>query len=268
MNSNRTMGAIIVALATAAGIASADQVFFQGFESGTADWFDYGGTITAVASGTGGVTSFTDTQHAVVDGGAFTRFDGYRNAWTGPMTARASIYLDTNWATGEGFEYTVAANRQNGDHLRDFVFSVSQDADTGTLIVGGSNNTTGNGTASTTIDGTIQNPNDNYYTVLASGWFTLEHVFRDFGDGSLAVDLNLYNESGTKVFTETRHSAADVFAGIVGGNRYGWFASNTVTGGINVDDVSLRVVPLPPAMLAGMGMLAGIAGVRKVRRGK
>lgn len=261
MNSFSTLGAMVVALTTIAGTASASEVFFQGFESDTVGWFGNGGTVTAVASGTGGITSFTGSQHAVVDGSGYTQFDGYRSAWGGPMTARASVYLDTSWGTGEGFDYSVAATRQDGTHLRDFIFHVTQDTSTGDLLVGGSNNSN-NGSLNQNLE------NLNHYTVGASGWFTLEHAFRDFGDGSLAVDLNLYDASGTKVFTETRHTATDLIATVVGGNRYGWFAVNAVTGGLNVDDVSLTIAPLPPAMLAGMGMLAGIAGVRKVRRGK
>ncbi|MBO6738222.1 MAG: hypothetical protein JJ916_00005, partial [Phycisphaerales bacterium] len=50
------------------------------------------------------------------------------------------------------------------------------------------------------------------------------------------------------------------------GNRSGWFTNIDIGGGINVDDVTLNVVPLPPAALAGLGMLAGFAGVRKLRQ--
>jgi len=272
MNSYHKVGAMIVALSTAAGIASADQVFFQGFESDTAGWFDNDdyagyGSVTAVASGTGGVTSFTGSQHAVFEqsagsGGsaAFTRFDGYRDTWSGGMTARASVYMDTNWAAGEGFDYSVAAYDQSGSHLQDFIFHVTKDTSSGDLLVGGSNNTN--------FDPREDIETLNHYSIGTSGWFTLEHDFRDFGDGTLAVDLNLYDASGTLVFTETRHTAGNVLATVVGGNGYGWFTNIDIAGGINVDDVSLTVVPLPPAMLAGMGMLAGIAGVRKVRRGK
>ena len=267
MNSYHKVGAMIVALSGAMSIASADQVFFQGFETNTSGWSDGGdyGSIAQANSGDGGITSFNGSHHAVVqqtpgESASYTFFDGPRSAWNGGMTARASVYMDTSWALGEGFDYSVAAYNQSGSHLRDFIFHITRDSNTGDLLVGGSNNTN--------FDPKENLEDGNHYTIGASGWFTLEHAFRDAGDGSLAVDLNLYDASGTLLFTETRNDPGDLLATVVGGNGYGWFTNIDIAGGINVDDVSLTVVPLPPAMLAGLGMLAGIAGIRKVRRGK
>lgn len=72
-------------------------------------------------------------------------------------------------AAGEGFDYAVAANGQDGNHLRDFIFHVTQDTSTGNLLVGGSNNT--NFAPREDLD-TL-----NHATIDASGWYTFEHKF-------------------------------------------------------------------------------------------
>lgn len=267
MKQSLAIGAAVFALC---GTATAAEVFNQGFETDTAGWFDenngWTGTVDRVSSGTG-VTSASGGYHAQfkqtnVDGigtsAGFTRFDGYRDTWNGPYQASAAIYLDTSWNAGEGFDYAVASSRSDGTHLRDFIFHVTMDTSSGELLVGGSNNTN-------------FNPREdldtlNSYAVTDSGWYTFEHSFFDNGDGTLAVALNLYDSSGSLVFTEIRNNSADVLSTVVGGNRYGWFTNIDIAGGINVDDVTLNVVPLPPAAFAGLGLLGGLAGIRAIRR--
>ncbi len=56
-----------------------------------------------------------------------------------------------------------------------------------------------------------------------SGWYTFEWDFHDEGDDTLAVDLNLYDGTGTWLWTETRNAATDLISTVVGGNRYMWF---------------------------------------------
>lgn len=256
----------IAALIGLSAPAFAGEVFNQGFESDTAGWFDssngwYGG-VNRVASGTDGISSASGSYHAQFtqssDTGGFTRFDGYRDNWSGPYQASVAIYLDTSWAAGEGFDYSVASNNASGDHLRDFIFHVAMDSSTGELLVGGSNNT--NFEPREDLD-TI-----NHAVITDSGWYTFEHSFFEAGDGSLAVALNLYDAGGNLIFQEIRNNAGDLVGSVAGGNRYGWFNNIDIAGGINVDDVMLNVVPLPPAALAGLGMLAGFAGVRKLRQ--
>jgi hypothetical protein len=122
-------------------------------------------------------------------------FDGYRSDWTGDWTAEVKVYLDTSWANGTGFDYTVAASNASGGHLRDFIFHVTKDSSTGELLVAGSNNT--NFAPREDLD-TI-----NHYQVTTSGWYTLQHRFYEDG-GVLKVDLNLVDGNGTVLWTETR----------------------------------------------------------------
>ena len=259
----RVKSVCIVTVALSTGFASADQVYSQGFETDTSGWNSYNSTITRVASGTGGITSSGGSFHATMGGGsqtgAYTWFDGARSTFGGGFTAGIDVYLDTSWAAGTGFDYTVAAYNQSGSHLRDFIFHVTKDTSTGKLLVGGSNNTN---------FAPIENLEaGNHYEVTASGWYTLQTDFYDNG-GQLAVDLNLIDAGGTTVFTETRTNAADLIATVVGGNGYGWFTHITdIT--INVDDTTLdlAVVPLPSAAaLAGVGLLGLGARRRRVAR--
>ncbi|MEO0531882.1 MAG: hypothetical protein AAF266_15105 [Planctomycetota bacterium] len=241
--------ALFAAVAAVPQLGLATVVWDQGFESDTSGWFDdsngWTGSATRVASGTGGITSKTGGFHAVFEqnsnGGSlsapFSRFDGYRTVWPGGFTASIDIYLDTSWAAGAGFDYSVAVNGSDGNHQRDFIFHVTQDTSTGSLLVGGSNNT--NFAPREDLE-TLNN-----YEVTASGWYTFEHDFRDAGDGTLAVDLNLRDDSGTLLFTETRNDGSDVIATEIGGNRYAWFTTVTVTNGIDLDNHSLSVVPEP-----------------------
>jgi hypothetical protein len=255
-------------LLLAAGLAPAAHagviVFNQGFETNTAGWFDqsngWAGTATRVPSGTGGVTSFaggfhgefTQTNTAAAGGttGPFTRFDGYRTTWPGNFAARSTIYLDTSWGAGQGFDYSVAANGTDGNHRRDFIFHVTQDTSTGLLLVGGSNNTN--------FDPQENLENGNHFEVTQSGWYTFEHLFRD-DNGVLAVDLNLYDANGNLLFTETREDPSDLIGINVGGNRYGWFTNIDVNGGIAVDDTQLILLDVPEPLSLSLFGIAALA---------
>ncbi|RVU34876.1 hypothetical protein EOI86_18740 [Hwanghaeella grinnelliae] len=257
------------------GAAQAATVFDQGFETDTAGWFDensgWTGSVTRQASGTDGIAAHegnfyanfqqTDTQGIGVSG-AFTRFDGFRDTFPGTYSASAAIYLDTSWAAGEGFDYSVASSGSDGGHQRDFIFHVAKDTSTGSLLVGGSNNTN--------FDPRQDLENLNHFEVTETGWYIFEHLFREDG-GQLAVDLNLYNAASVLLFTETRTNAADTIPGEVGGNRYGWFTNIDIDGGIAVDATQLNIsaVPVPaalPLLLSGLGLF-GIVG-RFRRRAK
>ncbi|MCC5824027.1 MAG: hypothetical protein LAT64_13160 [Phycisphaerales bacterium] len=268
MKSAATACAVMVALATVSTATASDVVFNQNFESNTDGWFDssngWHGTVTRVASGTAGINSASGSHHAIFtdQGGAsttggFTRFDGFRSSWPGSYTASVDVYLDTSWSAGSGFDYSVASSRTNGDHLRDFIFHVAMDMN-GALRVGGSNNSN--------FATQMNLANNNNFEVTESGWYTMQHVFRDAGDGSLAVDLVLRDAMGDILFVETRNNPADLIGTLAGGNRYGWFTHVSIGGGLHVDNVTLTIVPLPPAVFAGLGMVGAIAGVRAIRR--
>jgi hypothetical protein len=226
---------------------------FEGFEdpawaadTDAGNWQNYGGTIVRVDSGTNGITSSSGNAHAVMNGAAYTRFGGYSSDFGGGFTASMDVYLDPTWASGTGFDWTVAASRQTGDHLRDFIFHVG--VVNGNLLVNASNNSDWQFNSSKLLN----NNNGNYYTVNTAGWYTLEHVFRD-ENGSLAVDLNLLNAAGDLLYSVTRSNAADLIDTVVGGNRYGWAAYNNVPN-LALDNVTL--VPEPATMvLLGLGGL-------------
>ena len=258
----RVMGPVVAAMALVSTSAHANVIYSQGFETDTSGWFDssngWVGSATRVASGTGGITSASGSFHAVMtqsntgipanDRGPFTNFSGFKSVWPGGITASTDIFLDTGWALGEGFDYSAAASRQDGNFLRDFIFHVTQDTSTGDLQVAGSNNTN--------FDPREDLETINHLVISTSDWYTFEHVFFDDG-GVLAVDLNLYNSSGVLLFTETRSTPADLIATVVGGNHYGWFTNIDIAGGIAVDNVSLSIVPEPGTIaLWGIGIVA------------
>lgn len=253
----KTVCATLTAVGLLAPAALAEPVHFEGFENpaftpGGDNWNNNGGTIQRVTSGTNSVTSSTGTGHAVVNGnGPFTRFGGYSTSFGGGYTASLDVYLDPTWSVGTGFDYSVAASRQTGSHLRDFIFHVGV-TDVG-LLVNASNNT----------DGTVnpfklknENGGDNF-TVTSAGWYTLEQDFYD-NAGILAVDLTLYDDGGSELWSVTRSDPSDDIATTVGGNRYGWLVVNNVSN-LAIDNTSL--VPEPGSMA-----LLGLGGVALLRR--
>jgi len=210
--------------------------FDQGFETDIvgwidekeAGWEDYG-IITRTAS----VNSSEGDYHSVFEGkvsGPFTRFDGYTDSWPGTWVAELDVYLDPVWTDGEAFDYSVAANGTNGAHLQDFIFNVVKDISNSALYVAASNNSY---TPPRQDLETI-----NHYEITAAGWFTLQHVFYDNG-GVLSVDMNLLDDGGNVLWTETRTDPTNLIPSVVGGNRYGWFPFINVAGGIMIDETQL-----------------------------
>lgn len=241
------------------GALAPSLVWDQGFETSINGWSDENsdgyGLVTRVSSGTNWIASSYGSYHAIMEGdmdsGPFTRFDGYRSTWSGTWTAEIDVYLDAAWASGTGFDYSVAVTGPDDTHQRDFIFHVTKDTSTGMLLVAGSNNT--NFAPREDLE------NINHYEVTGAGWYTFQHVFRDQG-GALAVDLNLLDGNGNLLFTETRFSASDLIPQEVGGNRYGWFTFINVAGGIAVDEHQLFM----PSNLTGK---ATFGFVSKYRRG-
>ncbi|MCB1746184.1 MAG: PEP-CTERM sorting domain-containing protein [Gammaproteobacteria bacterium] len=249
--------------------AAATVVWQQGFESDTAGWFDqangWTGAATRVLSGTGGIASADGVAHGVFEqtdtqgvglSGPFSQFDGYRSAWPGPYTASIDIYLDPTWAPGSGFDYSVASSSASGGHLRDFIFHVTSDTSTGSLLVGGSNNTN--------FDPREDLETINHAVIANAGWYTFEHQFMDVG-GVLSVDLVLLDAVGTELFRETRSNAADLIGSVAGGNRYAWFTNIDIASGIAVDNHTLTLNTVPEPAALGL-VLAGLAGVARRRR--
>jgi Ca2+-binding RTX toxin-like protein len=211
-----------------------DQSFENDFEGYIDETNGWDGTITIVPSGTGGIASPDGSSHAIftqTDGtGPFTRFDGYRSLDDAQgFTTQITIYLNPSMPAGEGFDYSVAANGQNGAHVQDFIFHVTSDTSTGELLIGASNNTN--------FDPREDLETVNHGTITTAGWYTFEHVFsEDLSDGTLTVTMRVRDDGGNVVFTQVLDDNNTDFATEFGGNRYGWFTNIDVSGGILVDN--------------------------------
>lgn len=258
----------IVALLFMTSQVNASPLHSEGFEdplwvSGIPDnWQDFGGaTIVRAPTGTNGVTSASGVAHATLTpgNGPFTRFDGYQSNFGQGFKTSLDVFLDPSaMAAGDGFDYSVAASKQDGTHLRDFIYHVGV---VGTdLLVNASNNTdfTVNAFKLNTENG------GNNFTVTGAGWYTLEHVFRDDA-GALAVDFNLRDDLGNLLHSITRSDLSDDIATTVGGNRYGWFTVNNINN-LPIDNTNLQyVVPEPTsAALLFLGTIA-LTSVRRRR---
>jgi len=244
---------------------------FEGFEDPTwtagqpGNWQNYnGGDIERVPSGHAGIPSSSGIAHAIITNlsenddvfgnpalgslSPYTQFGGYSNSFGPGFVASLDVYLDPAWSDGQGFDYSVAANRQNGDHLRDFIWHVGVVG--GDLLVNASNNSDRSFNA-----WKLENENSgNNHTVATAGWYTLENIFYDDG-GTLSVDFNFRDGGGALLHSITR-STADGIATDVGGNRYGWLVFNNVDG-LAIDNTSLAAIPEPTSLaLLGMSSLA------------
>lgn len=221
-----------------AGTAS----YFQGFESpcfgppyqpgtGELDWVRYYSEVSRVPTGTGGIASRNGFNHAQItpplpgapgsNTGAYTRLGGYRNTFGGGFTVELDVYLDladprvlSGVNASYGWDASAAVNSQTGSHRRDFIFHAASNT-SGQILIG-----------SGTISNFAPRPNlaaGPHYAVTASGWYTLQWVYRDAGNGTLAVDTNLRSGAGTLLWTRTLNDPSDVIATQIGGNRYLWF---------------------------------------------
>ena len=195
-------------------------------------------TVTVVENGSlaaNGIATPDGTHFALLSetgSGPYTRFDGYRAAFSDGLTAGVKVYLDTDWAAGSGFDYSVAASGSDGAHQRDFIFHVAKDITTGQLLVAASNNS--NGAVRQDLE-----TMSGHEEVTSSGWYTFQHTFHEVA-GKLAVDLEVIDASGAVVFSQTLTNVADTIDQ-VGGNRYGWFTDITVSGGLAVDTLGLGI---------------------------
>jgi len=221
--------------------------YFQGFEAPCFgppyspapddDWIRFFSEVSRVASGTTGIASRNGLFHAHIlpplvgapgtNDGAFTRLGGYSSAFNGGFVVELDVFLDLNDPEVQsginadyGFDVSSAVNNQAGGFRRDFIFHLASNT-TGQILVGSSNNTT-------------FNPRGNlasgpHFVVTTSGWYTLQWVYRDAGNGTLAVDTNFRSSTGTLLWTQVRNDLTDVIATQIGGNRYLWvlFAETT-----------------------------------------
>ena len=163
----------------------------------------------------GAVTAGVDGDTYSYFGGTTSADSGNRANWpTHGYIAQLDVYLDpASMEVGDGFDLSVAASTKAGANLRDFIFHVGKTA-SGEVRVAGSNNS-GFAVNDSVLAGGVE--------IETAGWYTFQHEFKDNGDGTLAVDLNVINEDGVQVFHTTRNTATDLIATVVGGPRYQWF---------------------------------------------
>jgi hypothetical protein len=226
-------GALVTAALVFAAVTVTFAAFFQSFELDTAGWFG----ATRVPSLTHGVMSKTGAFHAEDQSvGAYTFWGGESRTFPpGGYTTSVDIYLDISppymtgslmpYANDTRFDWTSAIGTPMCSHRRDFVFNAGfyTDADmtgVGPRFVVSASNNAGQGSSFP------KNPGRMPYTIVAEGWYTFEHRFRDNGFGVLAVDLTIKNAAGVPQMMWTLSDPSDVIGTAVGGNQYGWFAQN------------------------------------------
>lgn len=218
------VASLLLLSASSTAVAATPTPYFNGFETDTFDWSG----ADRVPSGTNGVTSATGAFHAETDDGAFTRWGGYSDEFPASgYTTSLDIYLDpASGATNDTrFDWTSAINNPAGTHRRDFAFNGGYYDDatapgSGPRFVFSASNNTGRGNSFP------KNPGRAPIAITDAGWYTFQHDFRDNGSGVLAVDLSIRNSNGAVVGTWTLSDPSDVIGVTVGGNRYGWFATN------------------------------------------
>jgi hypothetical protein len=251
--------AAAVFLAMMASLARADAPpgpHFNGFEVNTSNWFDSfnggDGSLSRQQSGytnggyASGINSATDDWHARISGdpcvvpvpcfGPFTRWGGYTDTFPiGGYRTRIAIYLDVSWARTHPdarFDFSSAVTDSAGGFLRDFVFNAGTnrtiDPGPAGFYVNASTNAFRSGAfpenpcpAPSAPPNVCRAP----VHITTSGWYTFRQTFRDAG-GSLAVDFDIFNDSGGSVAGWTIYSGDQMST--VGGNRYGWFANEEI----------------------------------------
>ena len=210
--------------------------FAQSFETDTNGWFG----AVRVASGTHLVPSGSGAFHAEDGGGAFTRWGGYGETFPpGGYTTTVDIYLDieppygsllslTPYPNDTRFDWTSAVNTPQCGHRRDFVFNAGFYTDTDLLTGAGPRFVISASNNAGRANSFPKNPGRDPFTIYAEGWYTFEHRFYAVPPapgGVLRVDLTI-KKAGVPLHTWTLSDPSDIIGQTVGGNRYGWFATD------------------------------------------
>ena len=229
MRTKRKMWLVVAGIMLAA-VTATFAAYFQSFETDTAGWTG----ATRVPTLTHGVPTKIGAFHAEAQNNQpFTFWGGYSETFPpGGYTTSVDIYLDISppymngvgYANDTRFDWTSAISTPQCGHRRDFVFNAGFYTDidntgAGPRFVISASTNAGRGSSFP------KNPGRTPYTIIAEGWYTFEHRFRDQG-GVLAVDLTIKNALGVTLMTWTLSDPSDVIGVTVGGNRYGWFAQN------------------------------------------
>ncbi len=272
----------VVGMSLITATAQAAPLYFNGFETDVLGWTTT--RVDRVASGTNGVSSAAGAFHAQYNnagtGSAFTGWgatpilpNGYNfGAGNGigvpfqQYTTSIDVYLDmeAGMANDTRFDFTSAINNAAGNHRRDFAFNAGfynaadntgPGAGTNRFIFSGSNST---GRANSYP----KDPGRDPVAVSTTGWYTLEHQFRDNGSGVLEVELTLLDSASTLINSWVLSDPSDLIDITVGGNRYGWFASNEL-GLLAFDNSSLSVIPEPSSIILGGMALCSLLAIRR-----
>ncbi len=242
-----------------------DPQFFDGFENlnwsnSSLGWTNFNSEIARELSGTitaaGGAAYGLVNTTVAAQTGVFSRLGGYSSTFGDGFRTKVDVYIDLAdpavTANTYGFDVSTAASNQSGGHRRDFIFHTASNA-SGEVLVAGSNGTN------------FTRRNDlaslNHYAITTSGWYTFEWMFQDKGDGTLEVDMNLKDDTGTKLFTETRNTPADVIATEIGGNRYMWFTF-IAADNLRIDNVEkANILPTTSDIASGSAFPVGTTTV-------
>lgn len=266
----RGFAAFAVLIAISGTADAAVELFNQGFESDTAGWFDFGGTIAQVSSSGGalGVSSANGSGHAEVaigsgtGDGAYTAFGAYRYTWPGEFIRQSlDIYIDPAAGdVGDGWFLDNAVS----DNLNNSIgISGSSDWREGGGV-GALKATDGNWWVAADADGgAYQGPASGGVglKIDTAGWYTILSEWVANGDG-LTVDRNtyIYNSSGVELYSNLNSQQVPLTGAFpIGGNRYGWLAANSPTSmTLAIDNSVLTVndpaVPEPTALLVWVGL--------------
>ena len=261
---------VTVALLAVVTVTVVYAAFFQGFETDTSGWTG----AVRVSTGTHGVPSESGAFHAesLQNSGSFTRWGGFSRTFPpGGYITSVDIYLDIlppyddspfAYPNDTRFDWTSAINNTTCGHRRDFVFNAGFYTDltppgAGPRFVISASNNAGRGNSFP------KNPQRQPISINDEGWFTFEHRFRDNGGGVLAVDLTIRDSLGIDRGTWTLSDQSDVIGDTVGGNRYGWFATNEFpflafdsTALIGFQDFCTPPASTPGAKVTGGGWIA------------
>lgn len=233
--------------------------FFQGFEKNRDNWFDTSngwlGTLTRqqngyVSSGyASGIQSAAGRWHARLTGeppcdqtqsgvcfGPYTDLGGDSSTFPpGGYIVQVDVYLDVGWAATHNdyrFDWDTAINNNTGGFLRDYVFNVGTQLPPlypgpGFYVNASTNALRSGAFPENPCPAPNTPPNSCRMPILisGSGWYSFRHTFRDAG-GTLAVDFDVIRRAnGVTVGHWTIYTDP---MSIVGGNSYGWFATEEI----------------------------------------
>jgi hypothetical protein len=232
--------------------------YSNGFETNTDGWYSIDGSPSPkrVISGTDNIQAASGNYYAQATKD-YTKWGGYNDTFpAGGYITSLDIYLNVNggFENDTRFDWSSAISTPDGGFRRDFVFNAGfynddsgLGAGTNRFVVSASNNA---GRA----DSYPKNPGRDPIAITTTGWYTFQHHFYDGGNGVLDVDLSIIDPNGNILHTWTLSDPSDIIGSTVGGNRYGWFASNEFP--FLAIDNSYRVDVSEPTGKATFGFVA------------